>query len=68
MARELGLTVAQGAKLLGTYGLGAGIAGALCGGMVADWLRRHTATGRVITDRGEPPDWRIARRVAPDGA
>jgi MFS family permease len=49
MARELGLTVAQGAKLLGTYGLVAGIVGALCGGMVADWLRRYTATGRVIT-------------------
>jgi MFS family permease len=49
MARELGLTVAQGAKLLGTYGLVAGIAGALFGGMAADWLRRYTATGRVIT-------------------
>lgn len=49
MARELGLSVAEGAKLLGTYGLGAGIAGALCGGVVADWLRRYTVTGRVIT-------------------
>ena len=49
MARELGLSVAKGAQLLGTYGLGAGIAGALCGGMVADWLRRYTPTGRVIT-------------------
>jgi MFS family permease len=49
MARELGLSVAKGAQLLGTYGLGAGIAGALCGGAVADWLRRFTPTGRVIT-------------------
>jgi sugar phosphate permease len=49
MARELGLSVAQGARLLGTYGLFAGISGALVGGVVADWLRRFTVAGRVIT-------------------
>lgn len=52
MARELGLSVAQGARLLGTYGLVAGITGALAGGVVADWLRRYTAAGRVITISG----------------
>jgi MFS family permease len=49
MARELGLSVAEGARLLGTYGLVAGITGALAGGFVADWLRRFTVLGRVIT-------------------
>jgi sugar phosphate permease len=49
MARELGLSVAEGAKLLGTWGLAAGISGALVGGVIADWLRRYTPTGRVIT-------------------
>jgi sugar phosphate permease len=49
MARELGLRVTEAATLLGTWGLVAGIAGALCGGAVADWLRRYTKTGRVLT-------------------
>jgi MFS family permease len=49
MTRELGLSVAEGAKLLGTWGLAAGISGALVGGAVADWLRRYTPNGRVIT-------------------
>jgi MFS family permease len=49
MSRELNLTVTQAAALLGTWGLGAGVLGALCGGAVADWLRRYTATGRVVT-------------------
>ena len=49
MARELGLRVTDAATLLGTWGLVAGIAGALCGGAVADWLRRYTMTGRVLT-------------------
>jgi MFS family permease len=49
MARELGLQVTEAATLLGTWGLVAGIAGALCGGAVADWLRRYTRTGRVLT-------------------
>jgi sugar phosphate permease len=49
MSRELNLSVAQAATLLGSWGLVAGIAGALFGGVVADWLRRYTITGRVLT-------------------
>jgi MFS family permease len=49
MARELGLSVASAATVLGTWGLVAGISGALCGGFVADALRRYTSTGRVLT-------------------
>ncbi len=49
MSRELGLTVSQAAVLLGTWGLAAGTAGALFGGLLADWLRRYTATARVLT-------------------
>jgi MFS family permease len=49
MSRELGLTVRGAAALLGTWGLVAGVAGSLTGGLLADWLGRYTATGRVIT-------------------
>jgi MFS family permease len=49
MARELGLTVARAAAVLGTWGLVAGIGGTVCGGLVADGLRRYTKTGRVLT-------------------
>jgi MFS family permease len=49
MSRELGLTVAQAATLLGTWGLVSGILGVLFGGIMADWLRRYTVTGRVLT-------------------
>jgi MFS family permease len=49
ISRELDLTVAQAATLLGSWGLAAGIAGVLFGGVVADWLERYTATGRVLT-------------------
>jgi sugar phosphate permease len=49
MSRELGLTVAEGAALLGTWGLVSGLSGVLFGGVVADVLRRYTATGRVLT-------------------
>ena len=49
ISRELSLTVAQAATLLGTWGLIAGTAGVLFGGVVADWLRRYTITGRVLT-------------------
>ncbi|HKT58868.1 MAG TPA: MFS transporter, partial [Gemmatimonadales bacterium] len=49
MARELGLSVAKAATLLGTWGLVAGICGTVCGGLVADGLRRYTRTGRVLT-------------------
>jgi MFS family permease len=49
MSRELNLTVAQAAALLGTWGLVSGTAGVLFGGLLADWLRRYTPTGRVLT-------------------
>jgi MFS transporter, Spinster family, sphingosine-1-phosphate transporter len=49
MSRELSLSVTQAATLLGTWGLVAAITGSLVGGVVADWLRRYTATGRVLT-------------------
>lgn len=49
MSRELGLTVSQAAVLLGTWGLVAGTAGALFGGVLSDWLRRYTPTARVVT-------------------
>ena len=49
MSRELNLSVAQAATLLGTWGVLAGVGGALVGGAVADWLRRYTVTGRVLT-------------------
>jgi len=49
MARELELTMAQAATLLGTVGLVAGIVGTVCGGFVADGLSRYTPTARVVT-------------------
>lgn len=49
VARELGLTSSQAATLLGKWGLLAGTAGTLAGGGLADWLRRYTDQGRVIT-------------------
>jgi MFS family permease len=49
VSRELNLSVAQAVTLLGSWGLVAGIAGSLVGGAVADWLRRYTTTGRVLT-------------------
>jgi predicted MFS family arabinose efflux permease len=49
MSREFRLTVAQAAELLATWGVVAGVAGALAGGAIADWLRRYTPSGRVLT-------------------
>jgi sugar phosphate permease len=49
MTRKFGLTTAAAAELLGTWGLVAGVVGTLAGGLIADWLRRWTDTGRVIT-------------------
>jgi hypothetical protein len=49
MSRELRLNVADAAELLGTWGVAAGVAGALSGGAIADWLRRYTTSGRVVT-------------------
>jgi len=49
VSRELGLSAAQSAALLGKWGLISGTAGTLFGGLLADWLRRRYETGRVIT-------------------
>ncbi|HYC33322.1 MAG TPA: MFS transporter [Gemmatimonadales bacterium] len=49
VSRELGLSAAQAAALLGKWGLIAGTAGTLFGGLLADWLRRRYETGRVLT-------------------
>ncbi|HEX6104807.1 MAG TPA: MFS transporter, partial [Gemmatimonadales bacterium] len=49
VSRELGLSSAQAAALLGKWGLIAGTAGTLFGGLLADWLRRRYQTGRVLT-------------------
>jgi MFS family permease len=48
VSRELGLSSAQAARLLGKWGLIAGTAGTLFGGLLADWLRRRYETGRVM--------------------
>ncbi len=49
MARELGISIDRVAVLLGKYGLLFGIGGTIFGGVFADWLRRYTATARVLT-------------------
>jgi MFS family permease len=48
VSRELGLSAAEAAGLLGKWGLIAGTAGTLFGGILADWLRRRYETARVI--------------------
>jgi MFS family permease len=48
MTRELGLTVADAALLLGKWGLISGIAGTLAGGFLADWLQLRYAGARVL--------------------
>jgi sugar phosphate permease len=48
VSRELQLSAAQAAALLGKWGLIAGTAGTLFGGLLADLLRRRYETGRVI--------------------
>jgi sugar phosphate permease len=48
MTRELDLTVATASALLGTWGLLAGIAGTLAGGVLADWLQQRYAWARVF--------------------
>ncbi|HET7240285.1 MAG TPA: MFS transporter [Gemmatimonadales bacterium] len=49
VARELQLTAAEAASLLGKLGLFAGTLGTLFGGILADWLRRRNEMGRVLT-------------------
>lgn len=48
MAREMALPIDRVAILLAQYGLPAGVAGTLAGGLLADLLRRRTAAGRAI--------------------
>lgn len=48
MARQFGLGVAEAAVLMGTWGILAGVAGSITGGMLADALRRRMASGRVV--------------------
>ena len=48
VSRELALSSAESAELLGKWGLIAGTAGTLFGGVLADWLRRRYETARVI--------------------
>jgi MFS transporter, Spinster family, sphingosine-1-phosphate transporter len=49
LARELSLSTAKASVILGTYGLGAGIAGTVAGGWVADWLRTRMQGARLVT-------------------
>lgn len=49
MTRTFNLSAGESAALLGTWGLIAGVAGALVGGVVADWLGRYTDRSRVLT-------------------
>jgi sugar phosphate permease len=49
VSRELQLSAAEAASLLGKWGLIAGTAGTLFGGFLADWLRRRNEMGRVLT-------------------
>ena len=48
LSRERGLSVAESTLLLGSWGLLAGTAGTVAGGLVADGLRSRWASGRVI--------------------
>ena len=49
LSRELGLSTAKASLILGSYGLGAGIAGTVAGGWVADWLRTRMPGARLVT-------------------
>lgn len=48
-SRALGLSPANASVMLGKWGLLFGTLGTLVGGLVADWLRRYTRNGRVLT-------------------
>lgn len=48
MTRKFGLSTAAAAELLGSWCLLSGVAGALLGGYIADWLLRYTDKGRVL--------------------
>ena len=48
LARERGLTISEATLLLGSYGLIAGTAGTIVGGVLADWLRTRWPSGRIL--------------------
>ncbi len=49
LARELNLSPGEAARILGKWGFIFGTTGTLFGGLLADWLRRYTRSGRVLT-------------------
>lgn len=49
LARQFNLPPGEAATILGKWGLIFGTAGTLFGGVLADWLRKHTPSGRVLT-------------------
>jgi MFS transporter, Spinster family, sphingosine-1-phosphate transporter len=49
ISREMALTPAKSALILGTYGLMSGITGTVAGGLVADWLKNRVQGARLIT-------------------
>lgn len=49
LSRELALSTKQASLILGTYGLAAGIAGTIAGGVVADWMRKRVPSARIVT-------------------
>ena len=49
LARELNLSPGEAAKTLGKWGFIFGTTGTLFGGLFADWLRKYTPSGRVLT-------------------
>jgi sugar phosphate permease len=49
LARQFNLPPGEAATILGKWGLIFGTAGTLFGGLFADWLRKHTPSGRVLT-------------------
>lgn len=49
LARQFDLPPGEAATILGKSGLIFGTAGTLFGGLLADWLRKYTPAGRVLT-------------------
>lgn len=48
LVRELGADPASIARQIGLLQIGAGIAGAACGGMLSDWIVRNTRSGPAL--------------------
>lgn len=49
LARQFNLPPGEAATILGKWGFIFGTAGTLFGGLLADWLRRYTPSGRALT-------------------